>query len=414
MKDGSFARRIGPWRTAWQWTLVLAILLVPFIPFGQDSLLRLDIDTLRLHLLGRVYQIDELYLFLLLTLALVLFFLLATLVLGRVWCGWACPQTILTDLVEWMARRLGLRLDRGMIQGGWSQRLVLHLFMAVLSLLVAANLTWYFVSPSDFFQRLTSGQLRTALTLVLAAIATTVYLDLAVLRRLVCRDFCPYGRFQTVLVDPGTLILHFAPEEAGRCLRCEACVRTCPTGIDIRKGYQVECINCGRCLDACREALGRRGQPGLIRYSFGTEGKGIRALFSPRLVLVGTAFLVASAGLVTATVHRPETSLEVIRQAAPPRALATGEKAIFLTAFVANRTDRERLCRLTAQDASGGPLSLKGSTERIALLPMARAKIQFAIVISRDTPPGKAYFFLDDGTGKTVAEASVSLPSGER
>ena len=80
MKDGSFARRIGPWRTAWQWTLVLAILLVPFIRFGQDSLLRLDIDTLRLHLLGRVYQIDELYLFLLLTLALVLFFLLATLV----------------------------------------------------------------------------------------------------------------------------------------------------------------------------------------------------------------------------------------------------------------------------------------------------------------------------------------------
>ena len=127
------------------------------------------------------------------TLAFGLFFLLVTLVFGRVWCGWACPQTTLSDVAEWLARRLGLQTRDNRLQGAPWRKLLLQFAYLALALLVAANLLWYFIEPRRFFADLIAGRLGFAAWATLAIVALTVYLDLALVRRLLCRDFCPYG-----------------------------------------------------------------------------------------------------------------------------------------------------------------------------------------------------------------------------
>lgn len=388
---------------------------IPFVRIAGESLLRLDVPTLTLHLFGVRIGIEELYLFLPAALALVLLFLLATLVLGRIWCGWACPQTTLADLAEGFARLIEARVRAGKIEAAPWRKALLHLFYLAAALLVGANLVWYFISPYAFFPRLLGGGIGWGAGLSLAVVAGAVYLDLAFVRRLLCREFCPYGRFQTVLIDPGTLTLRSAPEEDHRCLRCNACVRACPTGVDIRRGFQVECINCGRCLDACREARARRGRPGLIRYSFGLEGKGIRALCNGRMFLVLAAFLTVSAVLAGAVLHRPGISLEIARSPAPERLLDDGAVASFFTAYLASRSGAAQVFSLAAAAEDGTLLELRGPVREITLAPGARRQVSFAVVMPPPAggAPVSVVIFAEDASRLELARAEASITLSE-
>ena len=158
-------------------------------------------------------------------------------VLGRIWCGWLCPQTTLTDLAEWFAARLGLQGKKKTQGKGLAQKVILQLIYVSMAFLVSANLLWYFIEPLNFFAKLISGQLHYATWVCLLSVTLVVFLDLSFVRRLMCRDFCPYGRFQTALADQSTLVLHLPPAELERCIKCGSCVRVCPMEIDIRRGY---------------------------------------------------------------------------------------------------------------------------------------------------------------------------------
>ncbi len=395
---------LGPWRRAFQWGITLALLLVPFVRMNGRSLLRLDVSTLSLHAFGQVFRIEELYLFLLFGLALILLFLIVTLVLGRAWCGWACPQTSLTDLAEGFARLIGVKVSAGRMQARPWQKALLQVFYLGAALLFAASLVWYFISPYDFFPRLLDGTLGAGALGTIAVVAGAVYLDLALVRRLMCREFCPYGRFQTALVDPGTLTLRFHPDEAKRCIRCGACTRACPTGIDIRRGFQVECINCGRCLDACREVMARLGQPGIIRYTFGHQGKGPRALLNPRLLLVALVFVALSAGLVIAVVGRPQASLKLRSGEAASRLLEDGKQATFFTGFVTNRLLGEQVLSLVASTEGGAPLEVRGPVAEVVMAGGAKQPFKFALVTPA-LPPGQTLtviFTLSNGRGENL------------
>ncbi|UWZ80737.1 4Fe-4S binding protein [Geoalkalibacter halelectricus] len=400
-------RLLGPWRRSFQWLLSLAVLVVPFVRIGGESLLRLDVPTLTLHAAGRALPIDALSQVLLLGLSLVLLFLLVTLVLGRAWCGWACPQTTLSDLLEWCEARLARALPQAhsLFRSG-----AFHLLCLALALLVAANLVWYFVAPYDFFARLMEGRLGWAVGAVLAVVASCVYIDLAFVRRLLCRELCPYGRLQSALVDAATLSLRFDPTSAERCKRCAACVRACPMGIDIRQGEQIECINCARCLDACRKVMAPRHQPGLIRYTLGLENRGLAALLNPRLLLVGAAWLAVSAAFIGTLVLRTPVTLELSRPAAvAARPLDDQVSANFFWALAQNRGASPLDLSLRARIPGGSDLVILGPVENFHLDPAGRRRLDFAVVAPQEQLPSAVELRLEDTQGRTLVRRRAQL-----
>jgi cytochrome c oxidase accessory protein FixG len=403
--------RLSPWRRSFQWLTSLIILLLPFCRWNGRSLLRVDFTTLSLNLFGQTLRIDELYLVLFFSLTLGLAFLLVTLVFGRVWCGWACPQTTLSDIAEWLAKRLGLQLAGNILQGSPGRKLLAHLAYLLLALLVGANLVWYFVEPRRFATELLQNRLHYGTWITLLTVAATVYLDFALIRRIMCRDFCPYGRFQTVLADPGTLTLHLPDSEVSRCIDCGACVRSCPMEIDIRRGYQVECINCGRCLDACREVMNRLRQPGLIRYSFGLEGKGLPALLNPRTLLLAGATSVLATILATAIYLKPQASLKVsLSHTAASRVLADNTLATFFSAWVSNRSDATDCYDIKAfRPGNPTPLMLRGQSHDITLAPGANRALQFVVTTPNPGMAEQIEFVLYNSTRTEQARAGAIL-----
>lgn len=412
------SRLIGPWRRLFQWGITLLIIGIPFIRINGKSLFRVDLPSLSLHLGSLTYSIEELYIFALFCIMLLFFFLLATLVLGRVWCGWACPQTSLVDLFDGFAALIGIRVTPGsLLTRSPLQKLLLHSFALLLGLLVGANLVWYFISPYDFFPALLSGSLGPWPTGIVITFAILVYIDLVFVRRLLCREFCPYGRFQTVLVDPGTLTLRYFDDQDERCIHCEACVRVCPQGIDIKKGFQVECINCAKCLDACRKVMAKKGQPGLIGYTFGTAGKGWLALLNPRMLFIATIFLILSLILIFAAANRALVSIKLSRiPLMKVRQLPDGFYAIPFTAFVVNLSGKEEHVSLTAADENGKAIRIQGPVEKISLAEEEKKQFNFAIVVPRLDPEQQQPVIIAVLTpeGTIVAKSRILLPKQQK
>ncbi|HEX9191556.1 MAG TPA: 4Fe-4S dicluster domain-containing protein [Candidatus Deferrimicrobiaceae bacterium] len=229
-----------------------AFLLLPFLRVRGESAFRFDIPSLRLHFFGSVLWIDEFYLFLLGLLFLALLTIAVTVVLGRVWCGWLCPQTVIAELAEWAAAALPKRLRP-------SAKAVILL---PLSALVSLSLIGYFVPPAEAARNLFRSPVLTGFFLAQWAV---VYGMVAVLGTRFCRTVCPYSMLQEGVSDRETISVAFDPSRAD-CLRCDLCTRVCPVGIDVRKGNQRECIACARCIDACGAVTARRELEPFIAY----------------------------------------------------------------------------------------------------------------------------------------------------
>lgn len=408
-------RLLSPWRRGFQWVTSLVILLLPWIQPGGASLLRIDISTLSLYIFGQVLRIEELFLLLLFCLAFGALFLLVTLVSGRVWCGWACPQTTLNDLAEGFARRLRLQVKNNKLQGEAWRKTVAQLFYLLLSALVSANLIWYFIEPQRFFSNMVTGELQFGVWVTFIIIALVVYLDLALIRRLMCKEFCPYGRIQTTLVDRATLTLQMPESEKDRCIKCGSCVRACPMEIDIRQGYQVECINCGRCLDACRNVMQKRQQPGLIYYTFGIEKLAAKALLNPRTILLSLTLFILTSVLAFAIYNRADASLKVtVSYTAGSRILKDGQQITFFNAWINNRSTEDALYSLKAQGKNGAQLALKGQTEFLQLAAGKNRKLEYVLVSSPEKQPHMVEFILQDSNGKNLAVAEAQISPAQK
>jgi cytochrome c oxidase accessory protein FixG len=305
-------RAIGTWRRRAGIAQSLLFLGLPFVRVRGESALRLDVPSLRLHLFGATLWMGELFVVLLATLAVTFLFLLVTLVWGRVWCGWSCPQTLLSDLTATLAAERARKKARpGRLAAAWAA-------VALVSALFSAATLWYFVPPGEFATRLVRGDLGPVLGGAWAVLFAILFLDLAFVRGAFCVTTCPYAKLQGVLFDRATLVVAYDHRRDDECIDCGACVRVCPTGIDIRDGLQAACIHCAACVDACVPIMARRKAPTLVDYFWGEPGAP-RRRWRPAVLALGAASAIAVAGTVAAAVHTGRATLDlVVSQASRP------------------------------------------------------------------------------------------------
>jgi cytochrome c oxidase accessory protein FixG len=249
---------------------LIIVVLLPFLRVNEESAFRFDIPSLRLHFFGTAIWMENFILILAAVLCLTFLALFLTILLGRIWCGWMCPQTVLVDSTGFM--------ETARVKGAAS-RSAANLAGAIVSSLIAASLIGYFVSPYDAVALIRNGGSPASITVgSWAVLSVIIFLDLIALRRRFCATICPYAKIQGALFDDRTLIVAFDHQREQECMHCDACVRACPVGIDIRGGVQSACIQCAECVDACSTRMKKRERPSLIDYVFGSaDGRSIGA-----------------------------------------------------------------------------------------------------------------------------------------
>ena len=269
--------------------ITLFVFILPFIRINDAQLFLLSFDKSRVDLFFTKFDMQELYLlpFLFITLFLTIFFL--TTLAGRVWCGWSCPQTIFRTLFRDLLQTKILKIRKNIQnkqnepQGQILKRALAVGIWSVLALIIAANFMWFFVPPFDFLAYISEPAEHKILLAFWLGIATWLVYDVVILKENFCVYVCPYARVQSVMFDSDTIQVIYnqkrggviyegkekfkkPKEEGALCTGCEACVRICPTHIDIRKGMQLECINCLECSDACAKVMGHFNESSLIEW----------------------------------------------------------------------------------------------------------------------------------------------------
>ncbi len=269
--------------------ITLFVFILPFIRINDAQLFLLSFDKSRVDLFFTKFDMQELYLlpFLFITLFLSIFFL--TTLAGRVWCGWSCPQTIFRTLFRDLLQTKILKIRKNIQnkqnepQGQIFKRALAVGIWCVLALIIAANFMWFFVPPFEFLAYISEPSEHKILLAFWLSIATWLVYDVVILKENFCVYVCPYARVQSVMFDSDTIQVIYnqkrggviydgkekfkkPKEEGALCTGCEACVRICPTHIDIRKGMQLECINCLECSDACAKVMGHFNESSLIEW----------------------------------------------------------------------------------------------------------------------------------------------------
>ncbi len=286
-------RSIQSWRRLARLLHAVILLGLPFLKIKGQSALRFDISELRLYFFGTILWMDEFFIVLVATLFLTFLIVFITVVFGRIWCGWLCPQTIISDLTGFVDKAY---------RKGFSYKITSYGATFIISVIIGASLIWYFVSPYEFFGRLMAWQLGKVIWGFWIVLTVILFLNFALIRRRFCATVCPYARAQSVLFDNKTLIIAFDKRRQDECMDCRACVQVCPVGIDIRKGASIACITCAECVDKCGEIFSRKGRKGLINYFFGepgTEGRIIRqnAVITGMLTILSFLFLIYLTGI---------------------------------------------------------------------------------------------------------------------
>jgi cytochrome c oxidase accessory protein FixG len=374
------------WRWALVWLTQIVFYGLPWLEWGQRQAVLFDLAARRFYLFGLVlYPQDFIYLTGLLVISALSLFLFTALA-GRLWCGYACPQTVYTEIFLWIERKVeGDRSARLRLDGAAFslEKLVKKWFKHLLWLMVALWTGFTFVgyfSPvrelgMDFLQtRMGSWEVFWVLFYGLAT-----YGNAGFMREQVCKYMCPYARFQSAMFDADTMIVSYdetrgEPRGArsrsadpralalGECVDCTLCVQVCPTGIDIRQGLQYECIGCGACADVCDTVMDKLGYPrGLVRYTTQngmqhrwSRAQMLRRALRPRVLVYSAILGLVCLAMAFSLAVRTPLKVDVVRdRVALARIVEGGKLENVYRLQVMNATEQTQHYRITARGLPG-------------------------------------------------------------
>jgi len=333
----------GPWqdmRAALLFILAGFYLALPWVGWSGRQAVWFDVPGRKFYLFGLTFwPQDFIYLAGLLILAALSLFFFTNLA-GRLWCGYACPQTVWTKFfmwIEWLVegdRNRRIMLDRG----PWNRARILrkatkHAAWLAFSCAVGVTFVGYFIPIRELLPRIASADLGGGEIVFVTIAWLALYFDAGFMREQICKYACPYARFQGAMFDRNTLSIFYDRTRGeprghrrrgadssglGSCVDCNLCVHVCPTGIDIRNGTQSECIGCAACIDACDQVMTEVGYPkGLIRYTTESALAGEEmSLLRPRVVAYGAVLTVVAGALAVGLARRAPLDVDVIRDRA--------------------------------------------------------------------------------------------------
>lgn len=332
------------YRSILSYFLLITLFISPFLKINGNQFLLFNVLKGRYNIFGQPFWPQDFYLLVISMLVSIVLVILFTVIFGRIFCGWICPQTIFMEMV--------FRKIEYLIEGNRSKQITLEkqawntekiikkgsklLIFYIISFAIANVFLAYFIGSDELLEYIYEGPFNHLETIIKLLIFTTVFFFVFTwFREQVCIIACPYGRLQGVLLDDNSVVVAYnykrgesengrskyrkdelrADKGYGDCIDCKQCVQVCPTGIDIRNGTQLECINCTACIDACDAMMENVGfNKGLISYaSENNIAKGEKFVFNTRIKIYVTLFFLMFAGLVTLLFLRSDIEATILK-----------------------------------------------------------------------------------------------------
>lgn len=357
-----YPRSIKGYFTNWRWFTVWITQIVfygtPWLQWGERQALLLDISTHRFYIFGLVlYPQDLIFLVVLMIIAALALFLF-TAVAGRLWCGFACPQTVYTKIFLWIEhqvegdRAARIRLDTSQfgLRKAYKKSLK-HFFWITFAMWTGFTFLGYFSPIRSLFNNIMLVNLGPWETFWICFYGFATYGNAGFLREQICKYMCPYARFQSAMFDEDTLIVTYDTERGeprsgrarnvdvkekalGDCIDCSFCVQVCPVGIDIRNGLQYECISCGLCVDACNSIMDKMGyERDLIRFctqnglsKHWDKYQIIKRIFRPRVLIYSGVLLALTIGFAVSLGLKKDFKVDIIRDRSVMSRMVPGGK----------------------------------------------------------------------------------------
>lgn len=405
--------------------------LLPWVKWDGHQAILFDLPARRFYLFGLTLFPQDFYFlsWLLLIAALTLFFFTA--LAGRLWCGFACPQTLWTQVFVWMERLAEgnraqqIRLDKA----PWTADKLLRKSFKQLMWISFAALTGFtfvgfFTAVDTLRQELASVSLGNWELFWMIFYGFATYGNAGYLREQVCKYMCPYARFQSAMFDRNTLVISydtargeprgprargadFKQKGLGACVDCTLCVQVCPTGIDIRKGLQYECIGCTACIDACDSVMDKLEYPrGLIRYTTQTTLEGKKAhILRPRIVIYGVILASLMIGFAVALMHRTLADLDVIRDRnSLYRTLSDGRIENVYTVRLVNKDTKPHTFALSVEQLPTATLDMDSPTLEVGAGEVRSTVIR--VRVDSSTKGGRTFTLRAQATDASIADSS--------
>jgi len=444
-----YARTIDGYFARWRWAMVFITQLVfyglPWLQWGERQMVLFDLGARRFYLFGLVlYPQDFIYLAALLIICALALFLF-TAVAGRLWCGFACPQTVYTELFMWLDHKIEgdrsarMRLDKN----AWTweklrKKSAKQLAWITLALWTGFSFVGYFVPIRALGAELMALQGSWQIFWVLFYSFAT-YGNAGYMREQVCKYMCPYARFQSAMFDRDTMIVSYDSPRGeprgprtkkvdykskglGECIDCTMCVQVCPAGIDIRRGLQYECIGCGLCIDACNSIMDKMQYPrGLIRLSTQNAIAGawsraqvLRRVLRPRVLVYGTILLALMAAMLTSLALREPLRVDIMRdRASLARVVAGGKLENVYRLQIMNATEQAQTYRISARGLDGLVLASEAQVE-VGPAETRAVAARLQIPYGAASPGSHPVFFdvqaLQEGSGRSSEKTVFIVP----